>query len=64
MQSFFRDHPILVVILILCTGLGALLGYLEVFMETTTFRGIVGGAMFGAFCGIIITVTRMFNRTE
>jgi hypothetical protein len=55
-----RRHPVIAGVMLVCTVLGALLGYALLTPDWTLARRLVAGAVAGAGTGLLITATKMF----
>ena len=55
------EHPAITSIVLTCTVIGAALGCILLGEDWSRARRLIGGAVGGAGCGLLITATRMIG---
>jgi hypothetical protein len=61
LRTLTRDHPIVLLVLIACTLLGAVLGVVYLPGDWHLARRIAGGALAGAGTGMLCTFNRIYG---
>jgi hypothetical protein len=59
--SIVKQHPVITAVMLGCTVIGAVLGYVLLTEDWSAARRIAGGAVGGAGVGLLITATKMFD---
>ena len=60
-RAILSEHPAITSILLACTVIGAVLGCILLGEDWSPARRLLGGAVGGAGCGLLITATRMIG---
>ena len=54
-----RRHPVITTLMVVCTVLGTILSVIYMDPSYTLMQRLIGGAVAGAGCGLIIAAPRM-----
>ncbi|HEY5657231.1 MAG TPA: hypothetical protein VIY27_05535 [Myxococcota bacterium] len=60
-RTIFEKHPIITSVMLACTLAGAAAGYALLGEHWPPVRRLLGGAIGGAGCGLLITAARMIG---
>jgi hypothetical protein len=60
-RAILSEHPAITSIMLACTVIGAVLGCILLSEDWPRARRVLGGAVGGAGCGLLITATRMIG---